>query len=322
MDDGISTPTGETYVSRWGDPELDSGYVWIPGFILRRCAQAGVSPTELAFITQVMSFKYDTENGAAYPSLRLIGERLGRSADAVRRIKNSLQKKGLLLVIERTASDGGTLPSEMNFGPLVRKCRALEAAAPPPAQKTPPPGKTASPPLAEMPPKDIEDEDIELSTSTGAQSAPVNGGDDEQPETPKRRKKREAKPRPRDEYIDALAECAFNVPPGQPIGKQTGGRCAAVKAELLAVYDKLQPEHIRAAYQWYAKAHPDMSPPRDAVKVLAMVGEFRQALEAQKAKQAQPKKPLVLDPPLYDPVWPEIDRDHTGRYVGPNGGNQ
>jgi hypothetical protein len=138
-----------SFESRWGDNELDSGYVMIPGFILKHCAAAGVTPDELAFIVQAMSFKWDVPGSQSRPSIGTLAQRLGKSVDTARRIKNSLIDKGLLNIQPQTADNGfSNAPDILNFGKLVRQCRALE--------NTPPLADLPVPPLA-----DLQDEDLE-----------------------------------------------------------------------------------------------------------------------------------------------------------------
>jgi hypothetical protein len=86
-----------------------------------------------------------------------------------------------------------------------------------------------------------------------------------------------ARERPRDPLFDALAECAFRIPPAASIGRSTGARIGKVKAELLAAFPDAPPEasEVRAAYAWWSRTKK-LAAPRDPAAVIAMLGEYRE----------------------------------------------
>lgn len=115
--------------SRWGNPILDDwGYVDIPGWILRNYHKCGVSPLEMMFVAHVMSFKYDAAGNqpenAAKPALTTIAEYMGRAVTNIRRMRRSLEEKGLLEV----TFVGGEC-SEYNFAGLTNRCLQFEIEA-------------------------------------------------------------------------------------------------------------------------------------------------------------------------------------------------
>jgi len=77
------------------------------------------------------------------------------------------------------------------------------------------------------------------------------------------------KPRPRDLWIDTIAECVFKVKPGTPLGKRTGARCGTIKSEVLTTYPDLTPEKFRQIVAWKT---PYIS--EDAAKIVKMIGEY------------------------------------------------
>ena len=77
------------------------------------------------------------------------------------------------------------------------------------------------------------------------------------------------KPRPRDLWIDTIAECVFKVKPGGPLGKRTGPRCGTIKSEILTMYPDMTPEKFRQIVAWKT---PYIS--EDAAKIVKMIGEY------------------------------------------------
>ena len=77
------------------------------------------------------------------------------------------------------------------------------------------------------------------------------------------------KPRPRDLWIDTIAECVFKVKPGTPLGKRTGARCGTIKSEVLTMYPDMTPEKFRQIVAWKS---PYIS--EDAAKIVKMIGEY------------------------------------------------
>lgn len=150
----------EHFQSRWGDNELDdSGYLYVPGWIMRHYHQlknkkgevTGLTPNEFTFLCHVMSFKYDVPAAQAKPSLETIAERAGRHVSNVRNWKDSLIEKGLLIV---THIEGK--PSIYDFAELVKQCRKLASENTTPSEVTrgseitsPTPSEITRTPLAE-----------------------------------------------------------------------------------------------------------------------------------------------------------------------------
>ena len=94
------------FVSRWGDNDLDdTGYLYVPGWIMRhyhnlknaKGETVGLSPNEFTFLSHVMCFKYDVPTSEAKPSLETIADRVGRHVSNIRKWKDTLVEKGLLI---------------------------------------------------------------------------------------------------------------------------------------------------------------------------------------------------------------------------------
>jgi hypothetical protein len=77
------------------------------------------------------------------------------------------------------------------------------------------------------------------------------------------------KPRPRDLWIDTIAECVFKVKPGATLGKRTGPRCGTIKSEILTTYPDMTPEKFRLIIAWKS---PYIS--EDGPKLIKMIGEY------------------------------------------------
>lgn len=110
------------FKSRWGLSILDDyRYLTIPGFIMRNWAKF-VSVQEWVFIQQVMSFKYDSENGAAMPSLETISLEMGyKTTRTVQKQKSELIKRGLMTEIIRPGET-----SIYEFQGFAEKCLQAE----------------------------------------------------------------------------------------------------------------------------------------------------------------------------------------------------
>ncbi len=127
------------FISRWGIPAFeDYGYALIHGAVMRhnhrfvycgadpekRGQQVGLTNNEFTFMCHVMSFKYDTPDSQAEPSLSTIAERMNdMTRNGVQKIKNSLIEKGALIVVERPETGQTNI---YNFGPLAIQCQHFE----------------------------------------------------------------------------------------------------------------------------------------------------------------------------------------------------
>jgi hypothetical protein len=114
----------DTFFSRWGIKDLDDErWLNVPGFIMRNWSKF-VTVAEWAFILQVMSYKYDTEKGAAKPSLSSIQNEMGYDQiRSVQRLKSSLIEKGLLKV---TWVPG--YPDTYYFNSFTKGCKEADEA--------------------------------------------------------------------------------------------------------------------------------------------------------------------------------------------------
>lgn len=128
----------ETFISRWGDPDLDDyGYVHVPGFIMRhyhrfkdgRGQEVGLTPREFAFMCHVMAFKYDVAGAQARPSLATVATRMGRHLSNVKDVRRDMERKGAMIVISG-AEEGK--PNVYSFQPLTAQCRLYETIHPVP----------------------------------------------------------------------------------------------------------------------------------------------------------------------------------------------
>jgi len=103
--------------------------------------------------------------------------------------------------------------------------------------------------------------------NTKTAAAPKNGATARAQAKPK-------KPRQRDPIFDAIAECSFSVPVGAEVAKDTAQRVGKVKREVLTIYPDVTERELRGAYSWHVNVQK-LTAPRDAVKVVTMVGVYR-----------------------------------------------
>lgn len=283
----------ETFYSRWGDPvEDDRDYAHIPGYILRNCANAGIEPNELAFITQAISFKYDVRDSESRPSLATLGERLGRTGGTIRRLRDKLVKKGLLIVIERsTQGPEGypDLPSILDFSPLREKCLELDkeyqeslrqrGMADSPGGG----GKNATGGVAKTPPKELEVQESEDKNSKTLACSSNNSGEsilplteDIEVEKPKRknRKKSPSPPKKKTSWERVIGFYSFKFQPDQPFDKETEARTGRILGAISSArFDPLlSVDDLANAYEFYVENKPDgFDCPGSGSKVIAQV---------------------------------------------------
>lgn len=146
----------KTFLSRWGDSELDDRYFTrLPGWMLFNLRWfvhvgytiaplktpsgeleiktskhpdygkiVGISPTEKDFMMTVMAFKFDTySTSGAKPSMGLLAFLADTTRQTIQNRKGSMVDKGALLVeynLPRNETD------TYNFREVVRQCRAWE----------------------------------------------------------------------------------------------------------------------------------------------------------------------------------------------------
>lgn len=129
----------DVFNSRWGDAELDDKqYAFVPGWIMRqyhrfqyagedaslRGETVGLAADEFQVMVHIMSFKYDTPEAVARPSLVTIAEQMGKHVSSIRRTVKRLKEKGALQVQPQEGK-----PSVYDFGELARQCRQYEKDA-------------------------------------------------------------------------------------------------------------------------------------------------------------------------------------------------
>ena len=139
---------------RWGIPALDDkGYTFIPGYILRNYAKMNIKPAHMMFIAHLSSYKYNTPNSEARPSLRTIADLMGfKSEQAVRDIIAKLISGGVLTVFENPGR-----PNLYDFSVLSARCLVLDKEnLTPQGFLTPTPQENLTPPLKDSLPEETE----------------------------------------------------------------------------------------------------------------------------------------------------------------------
>ena len=110
-------------VERWGGNKsvFAEGFLAIPTSLLRNLhtiGEYGLTPAELVFVLEVMSFKWGKED--PFPSYRRIADNMGVSEGYVRKIARSLEEKGFL---KRKTREGMT--NKFDFSSLFEEIAAL-----------------------------------------------------------------------------------------------------------------------------------------------------------------------------------------------------
>lgn len=113
-----------TLAARWGSELLfEEGFVAVPAAFLRCYTQANLSNSELVFVLQLMSFKWN-EN-APFPSYKTVAQRMGITTEMARRHAKSLEEKGLLKRVKRTGQSNA-----FDLRPLTCALESLLAEKP------------------------------------------------------------------------------------------------------------------------------------------------------------------------------------------------
>lgn len=312
-----------TFVSRWGIPELDD-YRWlnIPGFIMRNWSKF-VSIQEWSFILQIMSFKFDSENGQASPSLETITDELGyKNVRSVQTLKKSLVKKGLLEITERSG-----FTDIYNFKIFAKKCHSQEmhsdslvnCNAPVPLNHN------SGGVVSHDSPEDIEyknkniksknsyakNEHLTIETvfvlaSLLSSSSPL---EETESEIVKEAKKiiSEETVKKRDRLFDGVAMYSFQIDTKKPESKTlinrkgNAGRIGKVVSWLKTLHkdreldEDAQANELWEFYQYYGKKYPDASKPRDKDKFAEHYTAFLQSDEVNSYHYNNTRKPTADD---------------------------
>lgn len=113
-------------VARWGQEDVifTDGFLAVPLILLENLPSigqyGGLSPTELVFLLQLMSFKWDAS--APFPSYKRIAAQMGVSEVYVRKLARALEDKQLLI---RHAREGTT--NEFDLRPFFEALKELGA---------------------------------------------------------------------------------------------------------------------------------------------------------------------------------------------------
>lgn len=110
-------------VKRWGGDKsvFAEGFLAVPTTLLknlRTIGEYGLTPAELVFVLEVMSFKWGTED--PFPSYKRIADNMGVSEGYARKIARGLEEKGFL---RRKKRDGMT--NKFDLAPLFEEIADL-----------------------------------------------------------------------------------------------------------------------------------------------------------------------------------------------------
>jgi len=117
--------------SMWGVRILDKGFTNLPNLIIRHATRVGLSKAEFHLISIILTFKHDTED--PFPSQETIAKyyfgdnyKPGTSERSIRRILESLEEKGLILIGYKYNERGKRACSVYNFEPLIEAVLELD----------------------------------------------------------------------------------------------------------------------------------------------------------------------------------------------------
>ena len=123
-DQNSASIPNRSLAARWGSQLIfDEGYVAVPAAFLRNYTRLELSNSELVFILQLMSFKWN-EN-APFPSYKTVAQRMGITTEMARRHAKSLEEKGLLKRVKRTGQSNA-----FDLRPLTAALESFTAEKP------------------------------------------------------------------------------------------------------------------------------------------------------------------------------------------------
>ncbi|WP_078430460.1 DnaD domain protein [Alkalihalobacterium alkalinitrilicum] len=107
----------------WGNEILDDGFSILPNMLIRYARKLGLTYGEIHLINVISTYKHD--NRDPYPSQEAIAEHMDITTRQVRKMIESIEEKGLVMVGQRTA-EGKFKSNVYNFQPLIEKCLELQ----------------------------------------------------------------------------------------------------------------------------------------------------------------------------------------------------
>lgn len=112
----------------WGNEILDDGFLVLPNMLVRYARKLGLTYGQIHLINVIFTYKHDTRD--PYPSQELIAEHMDITTRQVRKLIESIEEKGFVLVGQRCTSEGKFLSNIYNFKPLIDKCIELNQKHP------------------------------------------------------------------------------------------------------------------------------------------------------------------------------------------------
>jgi DNA replication protein len=118
MSEKLSVPSGNWRIGKRLTPKLAERYTAVPAIFLEHYHRLNVSSSEAMLIIHLLSFKWDEKK--PFPRVARIADRMGMTETAVRQNARSLEKKHLLLRIQRSGTS-----NLFDLTPLFKKLEEI-----------------------------------------------------------------------------------------------------------------------------------------------------------------------------------------------------
>jgi biotin operon repressor len=115
--DASQRQTETSLFGKWGAEIVHFGWTAIPNALLRNMGVLGISPTEMVIICHLNRFWWEKDR-LPFPSILKMADEMGVSSKTIERNLSSLEKKGLIIKIERSGKS-----NSYDMTPLVEKLR-------------------------------------------------------------------------------------------------------------------------------------------------------------------------------------------------------
>ncbi|CAN98654.1 DNA binding protein [Sorangium cellulosum So ce56] len=107
-------------VAKWGEANIDWGWVALPKIILEKQHALGLEPEDINVILQIAQYWYAPGN-LPFPSKATIAKAMGVNVRTVQRRLTRLHDLGFIKRIERKGGPKGTLSNQYSLAGLAEK---------------------------------------------------------------------------------------------------------------------------------------------------------------------------------------------------------
>lgn len=215
-------------------------------------------PANEKFVLLALADHADHDGNNVFPGLELIAFKTGYTTQQVRRIERKLEKRGILIAVNRKPGKRIEYRIDTNIGVTRERLHTIKMS--PPTESNPLHSDTSTPYISST-----------ESTGINHQLEPsiLSAEADAQVEKPK--KQREPNP-----IFDAVALGSFKLTNVNG-DKVLGARIGKLVKWLKNNDPELKPQTVTQFYNWYMRKNPDIAAPADVTKFAVWWSQFVEA---------------------------------------------